>query len=149
MRYLEFYQEVPKGVLIPSKDMSNKDNVVLDKEDAKFKNNANIEDIIDLFVNDNIEVSPDAILNISPTALHRYREYDRNPSSGWTGKKTSEEYEEQKKYIKKNGIQKPLVFELKRLDRFNTKATLKNGNHRNRIANELGLSSVPVRFKYK
>jgi hypothetical protein len=114
----------------------------------------NLKLVIALFAHHNMVVADNVTVTVSPESLYPYREYDRNVRTEdnglrWTGKLTEEEYNELRDEIKRDGkIKNPVYLTLKRLSDGDLEVYLGEGNHRLRIAQELGLDSMPLKFVY-
>lgn len=114
-----------------------------------YPNSASFENIVRLFAEHNIAIADNVVLKISPQSLIAFREYSRNSKEGWTGKMYDHEFEQLKADIKENGIKEPGIFYMHRnREDGSVKAYLGEGNHRLRIALELGIVSFPIRFSY-
>lgn len=115
-------------------------------------NSPKLDYIIGLFAHHNMVLVDSIVMDFEPDEVWEYREYDRDPSSGFTGKLDSIEYTELKSDIEENGVKNPISLTMERLKSgFNdgdVKVYLGEGNHRLRIARELGLDKIPVRFNY-
>jgi hypothetical protein len=116
-----------------------------------YPGKATIDNIVRLFSEHNIAIADNVVLKGTPESLVPYREYSRESTNdwGWTGKLSGEEFEELKADIKENGIKNPGIFYMERnRNDGSVKAYLGEGNHRLRIALELGLKSYPLKFGY-
>lgn len=109
-----------------------------------------VEGIAQLFSEENIALRDSVRLQVPVKELNNYREYDRNMRDGYTGKQTEQEYNELKQNIQDKGFDQSqyLVLDLTRTKSGDVTVHLGEGNHRLKIAKELGLKSLPVMFSY-
>lgn len=103
---------------------------------------------IQLYTLHNIKIDDPVILQFSVKEIKPYREYDRDMQNGWTGKLTQAEYDELSADIKANGITTPVVLVISSEGGAEYTAHLGEGNHRLRIAGELGQELLPLTFSY-
>jgi hypothetical protein len=108
-----------------------------------------IKDVATMYGKENKAYSDNVTLSVGVEDLYKIREYDRNIKNGTTGLRTKEEYESLKESIKKEGIKTPLVVTLKKNEMGDVSAIVGEGNHRIRIARELGITHLPVEIKYR
>lgn len=113
-----------------------------------FKSEITVYNIIKLFSQHNNIVVDSIQLMVPPESLIPYREYTRDVVDGYTGKHTEAEFNDLKSRIAKNGITEPLMLCLARLKSGDVKVYLGEGNHRLKIATELDIKKVPLRFVY-
>lgn len=107
-----------------------------------------LEDVIRGFAEHNVVLVDSLKFEMSVDNLWKYREWDRDPFLS-RGGRSPEEYDELKQSIQKDGIKDTLIFQINRLENGNVEAYIGEGNHRIRIAKELGITKVPVRFSYR
>ena len=109
-----------------------------------------IDHIVRLFAEHNILVADNVEINAPVNELYKYREYDRDMVNGWTGKATQEEYDDLKQQIAAEGIKQAATLDMTRNhDNGNVEVKLGEGNHRLKIARELGIDTMPLRFYYR
>jgi hypothetical protein len=120
--------------------------------EGKYSITITLDYVIALFAHHNMVVTDSVILHFTPDEIFPYREYDRTfRDEGplrWTGKLTVEEYEDLKRDIIQNGIKDPIWLTLRRRMDGDVEVYLGEGNHRLRIAKELGIDTVPIQFNY-
>lgn len=111
----------------------------------------NIDGIVKMFADHNIVVADNVTLPAVPTdQLYKYREYDREMKDGWTGKATQEEYDALKQSIGAEGIREPVILDMTRNHKDGSiEVKLGEGNHRLKIARELGITQIPVQLYYR
>jgi len=107
-----------------------------------------LKNCIALYTEYNIKIDDFVILEFPIEAVYPYREYDRDMKDGWTGKMRQEEYTELMKNISTIGISNPGILEIS-ANGADYEVQLGEGNHRLRIAKELGIEKYPVSFAYK
>ena len=115
-----------------------------------------LKNCIALYTEYNIKIDDFVILEFPIKAVFPYREYDRDIKDGsytgrpggWTGSKTSEEYTDMMKDIQKHGIKEPGIMDIIDLKGGMYAIQLAEGNHRLRIAGQLGMDKMPIRFSY-
>lgn len=115
-----------------------------------YPNSVQFSSIVNLFAEHNMAPADNVLLKVSPQSLIPFREYTRDSMDerGWTGKMTGEEFEALKADIKENGIKEPGWFYMERnRSDWSVKAYLGEGNHRLRIALDIGLKSFPIKFR--
>lgn len=103
---------------------------------------------IQLYTHYNMKIDEPVTMYFPLKDVHPYREYDRDMQNGWTGKLTQGEYDELGADIEKNGIKEPGILHISAEGGANYTAYLGEGNHRLRIAGELGQEMFPLRFWY-
>jgi hypothetical protein len=108
-----------------------------------------VDAIVQLFAKHNFIVSDNVQLDVPTEQVYKYREYDRETKDGFTGTNTQEQYEKIKQDIQDSGIKEPLMLRLGRKRGDGTvHVYLGEGNLRLRIARELKIKQVPLRFYY-
>lgn len=103
---------------------------------------------IQLYTMYNMKIDEPVTLYFPLKDVKKYREYDRDMQNGWTGKLTQAEYDELGADIEKNGIHTPGVLIISVVSGADYAAYLGEGNHRLRIAEELGQELFPLNFSY-
>lgn len=111
----------------------------LGEDDLTVKNIALLYANYDIAPADNFTVS----LNVDD--LFNYREYDREIEHDFTGKMTRAEFAELKASIEQHGITHNGILRMAK-DDTDVEVILGEGNHRLKIAKELGIESMPVSF---
>ena len=108
-----------------------------------------LKNCISLYTEYNHKIDDFVVLNFPLKAVYPYREYDREMKDGWTGKMTQEEYNDLVKSIHLEGIKEPGILEITNLKGGKYEVILGEGNHRLRIAHQLGKDTFPLSFYYK
>ena len=106
-----------------------------------------LKNCIALFTEYNIKVDDNVVLHFPIDDIYPYREYDREMKDGWTGKMNSEEYTELMKDVNKHGIKEPGLMHV-RGKGAEYEVQLGEGNHRLRVAEKLGIETMPITFSY-
>ena len=106
-----------------------------------------LKNCIALYTEYNIKIDDFVVLEFPIDVIFPYREYDRKMKDGWTGKMDQEEYTELMKNINKNGISNPGILTIS-ANGADYEVQLGEGNHRLRIAEQLGLDKMPISFSY-
>ena len=109
-----------------------------------------LENCIKLYTEHNIKIDDFVVIEFPPQDVYPFREYDRDiDDKGWTGKMMQDEYTELMKSIQQNGIQQPGSLEISNFKDGNYEVLLGEGNHRLKVAMELGLKRYPLTFYYR
>lgn len=108
-----------------------------------------LENCIWLYTEYNIKIDDFVVLWFPTADVMSFREYDRDIEDGWTGKMSQEEYTDLMQDIQRNGIKNPGILEISNHHGGMYDVKLGEGNHRLRIAGELGLDKFPLSFSYK
>lgn len=152
MKIQEIFEHRGRSVTVQGTYPEGFPTYIRDKETLKDKlaeiyGSTAFDGIPKLFAEHNIVIADNVRVSATYEELHKYREWDRNPSSGSTGTMSSDEYAELLQDIKQHGIQDASVLRMERLPNGNVLVKLGEGNHRLRIAGELGIR-IPIRFGY-
>lgn len=121
----------------------------LDLKKAFGTSKVTLERIIKLFTEHNLKIVDGITVHVNPKDVLRFKEYSRHfDDKGWTGKMTKAEYEKLKADIAKNGIREPARLTITHGPHEDYHIMLGEGNHRLRIAAELGMTEFPIRLIY-
>lgn len=104
-----------------------------------------VKNIALLYANHDIVPDDSFIVNLRVDDLFEYREYDRDIEHDFTGKMTSQEFAELKRSIEEHGIKHHGILRMVKEDT-DVEVILGEGNHRLKIARELGIETMPVGF---
>ncbi len=107
-----------------------------------------LKNCISLYTEYNIKIDDFVILEFPVKSVFQYREYDRDIKDGYTGKMDQEEYTDLMKDIRKHGMKEPGILDIRDLKSGMYSVQLGEGNHRLRIAVQLGMNNMPIRFSY-
>ena len=127
----------------------SKDQVRLAIRDHLGSPKMSLENCIKLYTEHNIKIDDYVQIEFPTESVYPYREYDREMKDGWTGKLHQDEYIELMSDIKRKGIQQPGVLDIVNLKDGLYEVYLGEGNHRLRIARELGIKLYPLTFSYR
>jgi len=108
-----------------------------------------LDGCIKLYTDHNIKIDDPVVLWFPTADVAKYKEYDRNMENGWTGKMDQEEYDGLMQDIKANGIKNPGILDITNNGGAEYSVILGEGNHRLKIATELGQELFPLSFYYK
>ncbi len=109
---------------------------------------ASVENCIKLYTEHNIKIDDYVTIEFPTEQVYPFREYDREMNDGWTGKMTQDEYTALVKDVQENGIKEPGVLDIINNKDGTYEVRLGEGNHRLKIAMELGIKAYPLRFYY-
>jgi hypothetical protein len=104
--------------------------------------------IIDLFAIHNYKLADNFTPVLKIADLWKIREYDRDLIDGYTGKNSTKEMEDLKTEFKKHGIMVNGWVRIDRRKNGDVEVLLTEGNHRVKIARELGIKEMPIMFTY-
>lgn len=107
-----------------------------------------LDNCIKLYTDYNIKIDDMVTLWFPTDDVKQYREYDRDMQDGWTGKMTQEEYDALVADIGANGIKTPAILSISSIGGADYGVTLGEGNHRLRIAEQLGHELFSLTFSY-
>jgi hypothetical protein len=128
----------------------SKDQVRHALQDKLGTTKASLENCIKLYTEHNIKIDDFVVLQFPTQDVYPFREYDRAiDDKDWTGKMTKDEYEELMQSIQNEGISNPGIIEISNFKDGNYEVILGEGNHRLKIAMELGIKLFPISFYYR
>jgi len=107
-----------------------------------------LDNCIRLYTEYNYKIVDSITVEFPVDQIYKYREYDRKVVNNFTGKMTGEEYAELRSDIEQNGIMNYGVLNIYSKGRADYGVVLGEGNHRLRIAMELGIPVMPLKFYY-
>ncbi len=116
----------------------------------KFGNSEiTVENIANLFALYNIIIVDSIALELDVNDLKQYMEWSRDLVDDWSGKMTTTEFNKLKSDIQQNGIKNYGVLDLRRLSNGDIEVYLGEGNHRMKVALNIGIEKFPVRLYYR
>jgi hypothetical protein len=129
--------------------LRSKEQVRLAIRDTLGSPKMSLENCIKLYTEHNFKIDDYVEIDFPTDSVYPFREYDRNMKDGWTGKLHQDEYDELMNDIKKKGIQQPGGLEIVKMNGGKYQVYLGEGNHRLKIARELGIKVYPLLFSYR